>query len=516
MNTKNSLKIAGTLLLLALLMTLVLDRFVIPAAIRSKLSQLQPAGMQLEIGNVQIHFFSRSIQFKNIKLSDAAKRLQVDIAEIQFKTIRPISFLLNREINFGELHLRHPKIVVYRGFELPDSVQIHGKPKKSVSASLNKLRIDDAEFCLLNQSERDTVLSGRLSLDADSINIEKNRGKYRYKNLGMNEFLFSIKEFSYFSPDSISQLKLDSACFDTAKQQLALYRFKLIPLLGRYQLGKQKGVQSDWISAQTARVEINQFELDQLFSNGLFRMQSIEIDSLKLDIFKDQRLPFPDKADTKLPGELIASIPVPFHCDTVSIRHSSIGYSERVPKSQQAGTFNFTALNATITQLSNVDSLLRQPTSLSATTMVMGQTGLRVSAQFANARFPHANRITGELAPTSFPIFNTITSPNMAARFTEGTLSRFSFDFYYSDSHSQGKLLMDYRGLKLELLSREPDKNYQLENLLLNALVVKTDNLPEKRRYREGKIDCERDKKRSFLNYWWKSVLSGVKSVVIP
>ena len=89
------------------------------------------------------------------------------------------------------------------------------------------------------------------------------------------------------------------------------------------------------------------------------------------------------------------------------------------------------------------------------------------------------------------------------------------FDFSYTDNYLTGNLILDYEDSKIKLLDRETKRNKNIASILANTLIVREKNLPEQKHYRNGKIYFERDKRKPFINYWWKSVFSGIKSVVV-
>jgi len=52
------------------------------------------------------------------------------------------------------------------------------------------------------------------------------------------------------------------------------------------------------------------------------------------------------------------------------------------------------------------------------------------------------------------------------------------------------------------------------ETGILHRLVLRESNLPGDKIFREDTINFERDKKKSTYNFWWKSILSGMKYIL--
>ncbi len=111
--------------------------------------------------------------------------------------------------------------------------------------------------------------------------------------------------------------------------------------------------------------------------------------------------------------------------------------------------------------------------------------------------------------------FNPMLVQNAAVRVETGNLKRLAFNFTYDDDRSAGDLLFEYDNLKVHILDKEDRTNKKVQSFFTNILVLQKGNIRDDRSFREGTIAFERDKKKSLFNYWWKSLLSGIKSIAI-
>jgi hypothetical protein len=66
-------------------------------------------------------------------------------------------------------------------------------------------------------------------------------------------------------------------------------------------------------------------------------------------------------------------------------------------------------------------------------------------------------------------------------------------------------------GLKKE---RSPDES-DFKTFLINTIIKNDKDKDVPIGKRTGKIEFERDRKRQIFNYWWKSLLSGIKASVL-
>ncbi|MDZ7691302.1 MAG: hypothetical protein U5K69_09260 [Balneolaceae bacterium] len=110
---------------------------------------------------------------------------------------------------------------------------------------------------------------------------------------------------------------------------------------------------------------------------------------------------------------------------------------------------------------------------------------------------------------------NPAVEPMGFVRLSSGTINAMEFDMELDQAKASGKILLNYSDLKVELLEREQVKENeekQLLSFLANTVKIKRNN--SEKPLREGEITFERDPHKSIFNYWWKSLLSGLKGSI--
>lgn len=75
--------------------------------------------------------------------------------------------------------------------------------------------------------------------------------------------------------------------------------------------------------------------------------------------------------------------------------------------------------------------------------------------------------------------------------------------------------MFQYENLEFNILNRKNNNEQEINSFLLDKLVIKDSNLEGKKSYKEGEISFERAPKKSIFNYWWKSLFSGIKNIVV-
>jgi hypothetical protein len=196
--------------------------------------------------------------------------------------------------------------------------------------------------------------------------------------------------------------------------------------------------------------------------------------------------------------------------DTVRLTKSYIAYEEFQEDGTAPGKVFFDKLSCNILNVSNHSN---KEAVMEATASFMDK-GL-LTAHFTFPVSPgKPYSVKGKLSDFPLPAVNSMLTTAAHAEISEGNLEALDFHFQYNDSRSDGKVELNYTDLKMTSLLKKKEKVPNRILTFLLRLVVKKDmddNLPTDKK--NGTIQFYRDTHKSVFNYWWKSILSGIKSV---
>ena len=197
-----------------------------------------------------------------------------------------------------------------------------------------------------------------------------------------------------------------------------------------------------------------------------------------------------------------------FQIDTVTLAKSSVTYDEFPVEGQKAGEVSFNSLRATILNVSNISN---DPMSMNTSARFMNAGNLDADFTFpSNPEKPYT--IAGKLTDFNMPEINRILIPIANAEVKTGKLHSMQFNYQYNEYRSDGLLTMHYSDLDVASLikgSKDKETNKFL-TLILQKFIIKKDMDKAKS---QGTILYYHDPERSTFNFWWKSILSGVKSL---
>ncbi len=507
-------KLLGVFVLIVILAGILVNSFVLPSFLRKTIGNIDTGDFQLEVGSIRTGFLNQSITLSAVHLSDSLGFAQVEIDKIRLGGIGVVKLLTNRELKARSLQVKHPSVQLSKEFKFP------ARENKSVADStkqkilVKNLTIEEASFLLFDQlNSSDSIFSIDLDLALKNFEVNRNEADFSYKSLGADKVKFNLSNIVYLTKNRDYRISGASMAYSSVESDLVLNDLLVHPLRSPYEVGNRNGFQSDWFDADFEQISFENINLEKLLKEKQLWVDKTKIDKARARTFRDLRLPVPHKPDTKLPDHLIAGIPLPINCDSLLINGAAIQYTDRAPGSTKEGKVEFTNLNLRFPNFTNIDSLIKEPLKMKVSAQIMKSAILDAEMMFSSVKFPNTNRMKGKVSPMSFSAFNSMTEPGMHARIDGGTIRRLDFDFSYNEDVSSGTMTMDYEGLEIHIFNDEKDK--KLESFLLNKVMIKKQNLPEDRHYKKGEISFERDKKKSVFNYWWKSILSGMKSIMI-
>ncbi|MCF8388296.1 MAG: hypothetical protein K9G47_10455, partial [Bacteroidales bacterium] len=113
--------------------------------------------------------------------------------------------------------------------------------------------------------------------------------------------------------------------------------------------------------------------------------------------------------------------------------------------------------------------------------------------------------------------FNTMLERNKQVRINKGYLDELSFDAMGNNDFASGKMSFLYHDLNITVLKQEAEiaEERKFLSFLMNTF-LRSNNPAGKKSPLIAEMGFERDKEKSFINYMWKTVLSGIAETITP
>ena len=111
-------------------------------------------------------------------------------------------------------------------------------------------------------------------------------------------------------------------------------------------------------------------------------------------------------------------------------------------------------------------------------------------------------------------IINPMLKHIVFGEIISGQVNEFNFNARVNETASHGTLRFGYDDLKVQINNKDSEKGKKgMITFLANTFIVKSAN-PSNKKFRESEMYYERDKRKSIINFWWKTLLSGIKETM--
>ena len=304
----------------------------------------------------------------------------------------------------------------------------------------------------------------------------------------------------------IQSVKFSMLTFE--KENFQVDSLEIIPLKSRENYVYHIPYEKDLLTLFIKKINIPSFKIhnkERLF----FDLDTIFINQSNFNVYADKvALEHPNKRKN-LYSKSIRDLPFDLDINKVKIKNTRIVYEELTNKERKPGLISFDDINAEISDLTNVKRGNQFPSTLiHINSRFMNTSSLEINWSFKTNSVSDEFKISGSLLNVPKESINSFMKPTINVE-VEGRINQLYFNIFGNDDVSNGDFEIDFDNFKLNLLDDGKEKK------VLSWIV----NLFVKDSSKNGLIkteiqNLERDKTRSFWNYFWKNIQKGFKQSI--
>ncbi len=441
-----------------------------------------------KINRVDIFDFleTKKLKVKNIKINDIDFELLIDKSTKQVKDKKnhePLNILTKdfRGVLVNNIHLNNLSL----------KITDVNKPDKPI------LDLHSLSFAITNVLLDSTTVVNPIPVSMESLNLKTKEFVYN----SMDYYTISASGFDFILKDST----------------LKISNFKFVPKYSKAEYNKKIKYENDLFSIKTKEIILHDIHLHKLIFKKMLYSPSLEIVNPDIDIYRDKRLPDAPYKYKPLLASAIKKIPIPFIIDTLIIKKGKLLYGEMQNVTNKPGEIIFNDLFISAYNLTNNAKQISQSPQmqLDLSAKLMGEAKLNVNFQFDLDKTGDYFSVKGKLGKINGKKLNKMVENLLLVRIQSADIHSVSFYFTANDNQATGEMKMDYENLKIKVLKQEKGKEYKTLSFLANGLILKN-NIPASPKYKTGIIHFNRDKNKALPNYLWKSIQSGLVSIVAP
>ncbi len=400
----------------------------------------------------------------------------------------------------------------------PKKPEFTGEPVKLNLPDIDRLGVYDGEFLWMQAGQKRPVLS-----------VEKlNFTITGLRTAPHNHIPVIYKTFELFSGKTESTpigweytFHADSWHYRSATDSLGIFGISALPhkSLDSFHLDKKWRI--DRFEFTTDTLLISNTNLPKFGLDGTFSPDTVLFLNPSLKAYTDKRMIHDPGFIKPYPVAILKSIPGKFEIKLIELRNSKAEYSEKVAGTPGIGTLRMEKGNLRITGVkSNFTD--RDTAVLHYTCSFGGESRGEIKVVIPLESHREVQLVSGSLHNLPFKNLNTITENTVLFGFTSGVLDSAFFRFFAENGKSKGTSYFYYRDLKVKIYKVVEVPSYNSKilmgkgfvSLAANLLINKSNPTPEEYSI-SGPIEFKRDMVKGPLNFWIKSVMTGLMNTVI-
>ena len=502
-------------ILLAVLLTKVVVEPWIGKKIQTSINENSGAYL-IKIEKVHVSIFRSGVEFENITLHSKTENegktdLAGEIESVKFKGIHLLKALFRKDIHVREVDIFNSRITGNVAFQ-----KKAGPAKVSpLNISIEKLFFEKLFVDLKDTATAQSYFIKDGVLKVVDINVLKTDtiSLKIFKQLD-----FVGPEFQTVTSDSLYTISVEGLNFSKGTNTLTAESFVVHPNYAEYEFTAQNPFQTNRIKANLYGIIFRDFSVANYIQSGIIESSYIEIGEMEMQVFKDKRREF---KHTEKPAfqDMIYNYPVSLNIDSIAVLSGNIVYTEHGEKAIEKGSISFNEVNASIYNITN-DTIYKTEKAyfeLNANALLMGKGQLSILLKARIFDKHNTFAINGTLSGMEASELNPILEKSASISITSGKINAMNFGFSANNTKATGNMKLLYEGVKFDIMNRQTGKTTalkeQLKSLIANIIVIESNPMPDEEA-RPGIIEYERDPERYIFGYFFRSLLSGIKTTV--
>jgi hypothetical protein len=457
------------------------------------------AGHNIYIGQLAANSNSGTVAIDSLQFfSYAYKHEKTRISGIKMSGVDMAEFLNNQILTAEKVTVGESELAVSDNEKLK---------LRSLPAGLKKIYVDIFQCKSASVSYRDKKSKCHFNASVNVYEVDLNKSGFHFGSIDGN--LSDI----HYAGSGYHNTEIKNIVMDSKKGMMRISGLRIIPQLGKYELGRKLGRQADWVNADVSEIEIIKPNIDKLLQKKLIA-DKIKVGESRVFIFRDRRLPRPQKI-IPLPVAYLKTLPFDIRVKTIELSTSAVAYEEH-PKAGygQTGILKIERIRASLSPL------ITHPTASDPSYVTMKVVGSIMGSGVVHGTIimpfqknkPY--RIKGAIERLELTKLNSSSENLGKIRIKSGFLDFLSFDFTMTEQRSTGKIIGAYHRLIIQPFKKHTEEKNVADfaSFMLRHLVIplnKDKSLPERKR--TGLVNYQRDPTRFVSHYYLQSLLMGVK-----
>jgi len=475
---------------------------------------LNEAGLEVSYQKINLGLFERKISVEGLNGQYPIPKtgtVQGEVYTIALSGIQWWPLLMHSQLNARTLSVIGPEVRLYRDSTV--SRQSGSRDSSNFKIELQQLELKQGKVSIYNRYD------SSLQFSADTFNATLHQISLASGDSSLGPNIFKQLEYQLSciripEKSGLHELQIEKLSGKTVDSTLMVEGLHLLPNYSRRGFSRQLKHKTGRMELDITAVQANGIHYGRLWSRQ-FQMRKLSIPFFSLHVFMDKNVPHDKSQYKKLPQHLLADFGFNTQVDSLEVKSSYIRYSELLPGRNQAGYVDFHKLKATFYNINNNPSDEKGAMRVETSCLLYGSSPVHVRFNFPNFSAPWTYYYRGSLRNFRLSHANQIIAHAAKMKFVDGRVNTLSFEAMANDHMAKGDIEFYYKDVDIEFIEKESGLFKEMVDGLVEWLAFPQENLPGEK-HRIGQMYYERDTSRFIFHHLWHSVLSGIKSVILP
>ncbi len=482
-------------------------------SVASFLERKLPKHIYLAYSDISVNLFSGSITLSDVDCRIKNRENDITYAKIgmpslQLKQLSYPSFFYRNAIRLEKLHFNEPQISYN-----PYAKTTRNKEKSPAIVQLRKtIDIDQivvhrATFTML-QENGDSLLMHSKGIDFSITGVRTGPKQIRNPLPVVFHSYEMAAESLFLRLNKTENLTLGR--MEIKNRTLRIDTLRLNTKYSKKALSKLLTQERDHIGLNINKLTVSAIDFGFVRNDFYLHTGDVELTAPHLYLYRDKKVADNNRIK-KMYSALIDDVPIIFRCGAVRWKQGYVQYEEQLPGKKAPGRLFFNAIEGGITGLNNntvpTDSIV-----LTTKGALMGSAPTTFSTTFYKNDDKGTFKAKGSIVSLAAARIDLFLRPNLNAK-ASGSIQNMYFTFGGDRYVSRGTMKMKYTDFKFALL-RENGREVNKVLTSLLSIFIDKESKGDGEGYRYGTISAERDATKSFFNYVWNSIKSGILSVL--
>lgn len=475
---------------------------------------------KIHIGSVSFNPWSRTARLNEIKFQIEFFREKTDIdLKIDHIVIEKLRLHGKNGIEFTTIDLETPILSMTRhGTENPtDSIRNNTtKPIERTSGLKNTLsgtvRVTNGSLHIFEEKNGKQIHHAFQNLSFMTGRLDKETFA-QDSTAAVHGLHLSIRQVQYQFDENALRLEADTIVL--AGDSIHIGALRLLPLYTQEEFAALAPGHADWI--QITSRDINGYGIDpyEWLIHKNFTADSIDIGTAHIESYKNRNIT-QEQRIKPLFFQLLNKIPNPIDIQSVGFRNIDAFYSELVPGKNTPGTISFNNISGSCNGITNRPENSGQNIVIQANGLLQNTVSMQLNLVWPAGASQPQFVATGKMGSMNLSLMNSITIPIADLQIDRGKVHQLSFRITGDSTQAETELTMLYDSLQIELIHRKNGivRERKLLSTVLDDFILIPNN-PHLGKTRIGTGTTLRNPYRSQFNYLWKSIETGIKSMLI-